>query len=224
MNKAIAISVYIAICILNTPTHAKDDNLIKTKCYKTEDPVGEVCLFEDRKAVSTNKEKYQQTCEDAAKLSIKTISQPELRVTDSNGTESNRVKIEYLSELNLVKLRVAGKKTFYTSYENTYCGVSRGSENTPFWVSDGKINYLKIDNKEKSFMSTLMKSWSAVNDGFLEAVSEPFKKGEDVAWKTSYTRYQYLNRVWVIRKKVTPEMTQFEELPNEKDFPARAKQ
>ena len=60
MNKAIAISVYIVLCILNTPTHAKDDNLIKTKCYKTEDPIGEVCLFEDRKAVSTNKENIRK--------------------------------------------------------------------------------------------------------------------------------------------------------------------
>ena len=224
MNKAIAISVYIVLCILNTPTHAKDDNLIKTKCYKTEDPIGEVCLFEDRKAVSTNKEKYQQTCEEDAKLSIKTISQPELRVTNSTGTESDRVKIEYLSELNLVKLRVASKKTFFTSYKNTYCGVSRGSVNTPFWVSDGKINYIKVDNNEKIFMSTLKKWWSAVNDGFLEAVSEPFKKEEDVAWKTSYTRYQYLNGVWIIRKKVTPEVTEFEEPPNEKNFPSRAEQ
>ena len=224
MKKTIILSVSLALCIVNTPTYAKDDNLIKTKCYKTEDPVGEVCLFEDRKAVSTNKAKYQQTCVEDAKLSIKTISQPELRVTDSNGKESNRVKIEYLSELNLVKLRVADKKTFYTSYENSACSVWSGSVNTPFWVSDGKINYLKIDNKEKSFMYTLRKSWSAVSDGFLEAVSEPSAKEDDVEWKTSYIRYQFLNGVWIIRKKVTPAMTEFEELPNEKDFPARVKQ
>ena len=211
------------LLLLSATCYAKDDNLIKTKCYKTEDPVGEVCLFEDRKAVSTNKEKYQDTCEESAKLSIKTISQPELRVTDLNGTESNRVKVEYLSELNLVKLRVAGKKTFYTSYENSACSVWRGSVNTPFWVSDGKINYLKVDNKEKNFMYTLRKSWFAVSDGFLEAVSEPFAKEDDVQWKTSYIRYQYSNGVWIIRRKVIPEMTEFEELPNEKDFPARAK-
>jgi len=212
------------LLLLSATCYAKDDNLIKTKCYKTEDPVGEVCLFEDRKAVSTNKEKYQDTCEDPAKISVKTISQPELRVTDSKGTESARVKVEYLSELNLVKLRVAGRKTFYISHENGACGVWKGSIHTPFWVSDGKIDYLKIDNKETSFMETSMKSWSAVNDGFLEALIEPFAKEDDVQWKTSYIRYQYLNGVWTIRKKVIPEMTEFEELKSEKNFPARAKQ
>jgi hypothetical protein len=222
MNKAIAPSVYIAICILNTPIHAKDDNLIKTKCYKTEDPIGEVCLFEDRKAVSTNKEKYQERCEETAKLSIKNLSQPELRVTNSTGTESDRIKVPYLATLNLINLRVTDKKTFYTSYENSACSIFSGSVNMPFWVTSGKINYFKIDNTEKRLMSTLRKSWSAVNDGFLEAVSD--LSGSNSDWKTSYIRHQYINGTWIATKKVIPEMTDFEAPVNEKVFPPRAKQ
>ena len=132
-------------------THAKDDSLIKTKCYKTDDSIGEVCLFEDRKAVSTNKEKYQETCVDTAKPPLKNLAQPELRVTNSTGTESDRIKVPYLSSLNLINLRVADKKTFYTSHESSACSIFSGSVNIPFWVLSGKINYFKVDNKEKKF-------------------------------------------------------------------------
>ena len=60
-NKSPLFTPFLSLLLLLSATcYAKDDNLIKTKCYKTEDPVGEVCLFEDRKAVSTNKEKYQE--------------------------------------------------------------------------------------------------------------------------------------------------------------------
>ena len=213
------------LLLLSATCYAKEDNLIKTKCYKTEDPVGEVCLFEDRKAVSTNKEKYQETCEDSAKLSIKTLSQPELRVTDSNGTESDRAKIQYLSELNLVKLRVADKKTFFTSYKNSACSVWRGSIHTPFWVADGKINYLNIDNKNKFFMNTLRKTWSPVIDGFLEVNSELANK-EGIPWETSFIRYQNISGKWISTKRTIPEMTEIEndEPLNEKNFPPRVKQ
>ena len=40
---------------------------------------------------------------------------------------------------------------FYTSYRNSACSVWRGSVHTPFWIVDGKINYLNIDNKNKFF-------------------------------------------------------------------------
>ena len=225
-NKSPLFTPFLSLLLLLSATcYAKDDNLIKTKCYKTEDPVGEVCLFEDRKAVSTNKEKYQETCEEPAKLSIKTITQPELRVTDSNGTESDRTKIQYLSELNLVKMRVADKKTFYTSYKNSACSVWRGSIHTPFWVADGKIIYLNIDNKNKFFMNTLRKTWSPVYDGFLEVASE-LSKTEGIPWETSFIRYQNISGKWISAKRTIPEMTEIEndESLNEKNFPPRVKQ
>ena len=225
-NKSPSFTPFLSLLLLLSATcYAKDDNLIKTKCYKTEDPVGEVCLFEDRKAVSTNKEKYQDTCEEPAKLSIKTLSQPELRVTDSSGTESDRAKVQYLSELNLVKLKVADKKTFYTSYKNSACGGWSGSDHTPFWIVDGKINYLSIDNKNKSFMSTLRKAWSPVYDGFLEVSSELANK-EGIPWETSFIRYQKINGKWISVKRTVPEMIEIEndEPLNEKNFPPRVKQ
>ena len=204
--------------------NAEDGGLVKTKCFKVEEPVGEVCLFEDRKAVADKKDKYKNTCEAPATLSIKSLTQSELRVTDANGAESDRVKIEYLSTLNLINTKVNGKKSFYTSHENSACSVWRGSVNTPFWVTNGKITYFKIDNQDKSFMTTIRKSWSGVYDGFLEGISEPSEKNGAVEWQTSYIRYQYIAGRWVVRKKVVRELTDFEIALNEKDFPLRITQ
>jgi len=213
------------LLLLSATCYAKDDNLIRTKCYKTEDPVGEVCLFEDRKAVSTNQEKYQKTCTEPAKLSVKTLTQSELRVTNSSGEELDRTKIPYLSSLNLMNSRVNDKKSFYTSYKNGECSVWRGLIQAPFWVVDGKIRYLKIENKNKEFMITMRKFWSPVNDGFLEVVSELANK-EGIPWETSFVRYQYINGRWVVAIKTIPEMTEFEndDPLEEKDFPLRVKQ
>lgn len=203
--------------------YAKQDDLIKTKCYKTEDPVGEVCLFEDRRAIAANKAKYQDTCEEAAKLSVNSLLVPELRVVDSGGAELDRVKIPYLSTLNLMTVRVAERKTFYTSRQNSACSVFRGGIHSPFWVSSGKISYFTIGEKQKNFMTTLRKSWLPVYDGFLEATSEPSNARAD-DWKTTYRRYQDFNGKWGSIVRVIPELTEFESVLNEKDFPARTRE
>ena len=201
--------------------YAGESDLIKTKCYKTEDPVGEVCLFEDRRAVAANKEKYQENCEASAKFSVKTLSQPELRVTDLSGMELDRVKIPYLSTLNLMSLRVNEKKSFYTSYQNSACGSFLGDVQSPFWVLGGKINYLRIENKTKDFLITLRRSWAPVRDGFLEGASWLDDSTGD-KWKTSYRRYQYVDGAWNVTERGVAEMTDFSDTPlNEKDFPSR---
>ena len=98
--------ISISIALLFTCVAAMSADLIKTKCYKTESPVGEVCIFEDKKAIGANAAKYQGTCEEEAKLPVKDLKNPELQVTDSQGNETDRQKISPLTSLNLLKIKV----------------------------------------------------------------------------------------------------------------------
>jgi hypothetical protein len=217
----------IVITLLLTCVTAMSADLIKTKCYKTESPVGEVCIFEDRRALGVNAAKYQDTCEEEAKLPVKDLKSPELQVTDSEGKETDRKKIAPLTSLNLLKIKVNGAKTFFTSYQSLGCGSFSGTGYSPFWVVNGKINFLSIGNKEITFMNTLKRGWKPVSDGFLEARSElSEKRGNpkiDDGFITIYTRYQLLNNSWVTKEKLKFGLTEFETELVEKDFPERAK-
>jgi hypothetical protein len=219
ISQKIIIFLFLLHCFA---AHAQDNKLIKTRCYKTEDPVGEICLFEDRKAVAANKEKYQETCEKSASLSVKNLIQPELRVSNSSGVETDRVKVQSLSDLNLAQLRVLNKKTFYTAYKNSACSVYAGVIYAPFWVLGGKIYFMSLENKNIYFMKTLRRTWTPVHDGFLEVVSEP-AKSDNIQWETSFIRYQNISGKWVSFKKTIPELLEIEndELLNEKNFPKR---
>jgi len=189
--------ISISIALLLTCVTAMSADLIKTKCYKTESPVGEVCIFEDKKAIGANAAKYQGTCEEDAKLPVKNLKNSELQVTDSEGKETDRQKIAPLTSLNLLKIKVNGAKTFFTSYQNLACGSFRGDEESPFWIVNGNIKFLDINNKKITFMHTLKRAWIPVNDGFLEATSEYSpERGNpkiDDGWITIYKRYQFLN-------------------------------
>lgn len=206
---------------------ASSADLIKTKCYKTESPVGEVCLFEDKKAIGANAAKYQGTCEEDAKLPFKDLKNSELQVTDSEGKETDRQKIAPLTSLNLLKIKVNGAKTYFTSYQNLACGSFRGDEESPFWVVNGNIKFLIINNKKITFMHTLKRAWTSVNDGFLEAISEYSpERGNpkiDDGWITIYKRYQFLNNTWITKEKLKFILTEFENELVEKDFPERTK-
>ena len=217
----------ISIALLLTCASALSAELIKTKCYKTDNPVGEVCLFEDKKAIGANAAKYQGTCEEDAKLPVKDLKNPELQVTDSQGKETDRQKIDPLTSLNLLKIKVNGAKTFFTSYQSLGCGSFSGTAYSPFWVINGKIIFLSVSDKPIIFMSTLKRAWAPVSDGFLEARSEfNEKRGNpkiDDGFITIYTRYQLLNNSWVTKEKIKFGLTEFETELLEKDFPERAK-
>ena len=220
-------NISISITLLLTCATALSAELIKTKCYKTESPVGEVCLFEDKKAIGANAAKYQGTCEEDAKLPVKDLKNPELQVTNSEGKETDRQKIEPLTSLKLLKIKVNGEKTFFTSYQSLGCGSFSGTAYLPFWIVNGKINFLSISNKQVIFMNTLKRAWTPVSDGFLEARSElNEKRGNpkiDGGFITIYTRYQLLNNSWVTKEKLKFGLTEFETELVEKDFPERAK-
>jgi len=220
--------ISISIALLLTCVAAMSADLIKTKCYKTESPVGEVCIFEDKKVMGANAKKYFE-CEEhgVPKLSAKDLKNSELRITDSEGKEIDRQKIAALASLNLLKIKINGAKTFYTSYESVGCKSGSGTENSPFWVVNGKINFLSINNKQITFMNTLKSAWTPVSDGFLEARSElNEERGNpkiDDGFITIYTRYQLLNNSWVTKEKLKFGLTEFETELLEKDFPERAK-
>ena len=219
--------ISISIALLFTCVAAMSADLIKTKCYKTETPVGEVCIFEDKKAIGANAAKYQVKCEEEAKLPVKDLKNPELQVTDSQGNETDRQKIAPLTSLNLLKIKVNGAKTFFTSNQSLGCGSFSGTAYSPFWVVNGKINFLSISNKQIIFMNTLKRAWTPVSDGFLEARSElNEERGNpkiDDGFITIYTRYQLLNNSWVTKEKLKFGLTEFETELVEKDFPERAK-
>ena len=200
-------------------------DLIKTKCYKTESPVGEVCIFEDKKAIGANAAKYQGDCDHQdTNLSAKNLKNYELQVTDSQGKEIDRQKIAPLTSLNLLKIKVNGTKTFYLQdSESLICTSQRGDGNFPFWVIDGKINFFKINNKLINFKSSLKSKWAPVSDGFLEAKSELDWKKDEPSWVTIYRRYQFENNKWIVIEKSKKIMTEFETDLDEKDFPERAK-
>lgn len=199
-NKLLIIILFLS-AFSGISANAQDDRLIKTRCYKTESPAGEVCLFEDRKAIAGNKEKYQDTCEKSASLSMRNLIQSELRVVSTGGVETDRVKVQNLSELDLVKFRVLDKKTFYVSVRNGACSIFEGVIYTPFWVVDGKIYFMNIENKNKYFMKTLRKTWAPVHDGFLEVISEP-AKSDGTQWETNFIRYQNLSGKWLSIKNL----------------------
>jgi hypothetical protein len=224
MKSISILSTMVLLKIFLCANNVNASEIIKTKCYKTESPTGEVCIFEDKRALGPNKNKYQDRCEEAAKLPYKNLIESELRVTDSSGKETDRQKIPALTSLNLLKVRVNNSKTFSTSYTNSACSIFSGDGNTPFWVNNGKILFLIVDNNRVNFMNTLRKTWFPVADGFLEATSsfaseKEFPKGE--GWATSYIRYQYLNNSWVVKKTIKSGWSEFEPPPNESDFPSR---
>jgi hypothetical protein len=208
-------------------SYSYSSDLIKTKCYKTENPIGEVCLFEDKKALGENSSKYKDSCEENSKLPVKNLKKYELQTTDINNNEIDRQYLSPLTSLNLLKIKVNGIKTFTTSYENSACSIWRGSVESPFWVINGKIIYFTINDKRVVFTKTLKRSWIPVSDGFLEAYSEysPDRGNPkiDGGWITVYKRYQFINNVWAVKEKLNFAHTEFENEVNEIYFPERVK-
>jgi len=185
------------------PFDVSANTLIKTKCYITESPEGEVCIFQDRRSLGSRFNLYVDSCPGEPKLDPRLLISSELRVFDKGGIETDRRRIGSVMTLELSKVRVDNLKTFFASTQNingdsfgACSNYSQGRLDTPFWVIDGKINFVLLDElRPKSFRSTLKQTWAPVKDGFLEAESVPcsWRKEIKVCEKIQKSSLQFID-------------------------------